>query len=56
MKDGDDADVGAGRRWVSCRPGFFLPVRLLLQGLQAAFAAGELSFFSNLARLEDPDA
>jgi len=53
-----------GQRWVSCRPGFFLPVRVLsrlfrrlfLQNLDAAFAAGELSFFSDLVGLEDRDA
>jgi hypothetical protein len=41
-------------RWVSCKPGFFLPVRVLsrlfrrlfLQYLDAAFAAGELQFLS----------
>lgn len=41
-----------GTRWVACRPGFFLPVRVLsrlfrrlfLQELQAAFAAGQLGF------------
>jgi len=48
-----------GRRWVSCRPGFFLPVRVLsrlfrrlfLGTLRAAFEAGELVFFGALARL-----
>ena len=52
-----------GRRWISCRAGFFLPVRVLsrlfrrlfLQGLRAARQAGELSFFSNLVELKDPD-
>jgi len=42
-----------GSRWVSCRPGFFLPVRVLsrlfrrlfLKALTAAHAAGRLSFF-----------
>ena len=46
-------------RWVSCRPGFFLPVRVLsrrfrtlfLARLQAAFAAGELRFSGTLAAL-----
>jgi len=41
-----------GTRWVACRPGFFLPVRVLsrrfrelfLARLQAAFTAGELRF------------
>jgi hypothetical protein len=53
-----------GRRWVSCRRGFFLPVRVLsrlfrrlfLEGLAAAHAAGRLTFFSNHARLADPHA
>ena len=53
-----------GRHWVSCRPGFFLPVRVLsrlfrrlfLQGIQVAHQAGELSFFSSLIGLKDPDA
>jgi len=52
------------QRWVSCRPGFFLPVRVLsrlfrrlfLERLQDAFEAGQLRFFSDLARLADPDA
>jgi hypothetical protein len=53
-----------GTRWVPCRPGFFLPVRVLsrlfrrlfLQYLDAAFAAGELQFFTDLAGLTDPGA
>ena len=44
-----------GQRWVSCRPGFFLPVRVLsrlfrrlfLQKLVAAHQAGRLSFFGD---------
>jgi hypothetical protein len=51
------------KRWVGCRSGFFLPVRVLsrlfrrlfLQGLVAAFKAGELQFFSTLGGLKDPD-
>ena len=51
-------------RWIACRPGFFLPVRVLsrlfrrlfLERLQAAFDAGELSFFGDLARLAEPAA
>jgi hypothetical protein len=43
--------VGPSPRWVSCRPGFFLPVRVLgrvfrdrfVAGLRAALAAGQLS-------------
>jgi len=44
-----------GERWVSCRPGFFLPVRVLsrlfrrlfLEKLLAAHAAGRLNFFGD---------
>ena len=53
-----------GARWVSCRPGFFLPVRVLsrlfrrlfLEKLAAAHGAGRLRFFNDLARLQDPEA
>jgi hypothetical protein len=53
-----------GTRWVSCRPGFFLPVRVLsrlfrrlfLERLRAAFEAGKLAFFGTLARLADASA
>jgi Putative transposase/Transposase zinc-binding domain len=48
-----------GERWVSCRPGFFLPVRVLsrlfrrlfLEKLVAAHQAGHLRFFGNHAPL-----
>ncbi|MGH7118969.1 MAG: IS91 family transposase [Stenotrophobium sp.] len=48
-----------GARWVPCRRGFFLPVRVLsllfrrlfLNKLAAAHAAGRLNFFGNYARL-----
>jgi hypothetical protein len=51
-------------RWVACRPGFFLPVRVLSQRfrtlflarLQAAFVAGELRFSGTLAVMAEPDA
>jgi hypothetical protein len=51
-----------GQRWVACRPGFFLPVRVLsrlfrrlfLEHLRDAFEAGQLRFFSDLASLADP--
>jgi hypothetical protein len=51
-------------RWVRCRPGFFLPVRVLsrlfrrlfLEGLVGAFDAGELQFFGELARLGERQA
>ena len=53
-----------GQRWIACRKGFFLPVRVLsrlfrrrfLETLAAAHARGRLSFFGDLARLADPEA
>jgi len=53
-----------GTRWVACRPGFFLPVRVLsrlfrrlfLAELDAAFAASRLGFFGDLAALAEPAA
>jgi hypothetical protein len=53
-----------GERWIACRSGFFLPVRVLsrlfrrlfLQGLEAMHAAGELSFFTDLSKLEHAKA
>jgi hypothetical protein len=53
-----------GGSWVSCRPGFFLPVRVLsrlfrrlfLEKLVAAHEAGQLRFFNHLARLQDRGA
>jgi len=53
-----------GTRWISCRPRFFLPVRVLsrlfrrlfLQYLQEAFDSGKLRFFSSLEALRDPQA
>src|SRR5512134_1473775 len=53
-----------GTRWVACRPGFFLPVRVLsrlfrrlfLAELDAAFAAGQLGFFGELAALAESAA
>ena len=51
-------------RWLACRPGFFLSVRVLarlyrrlfLERLQAAFDAGTLRFFGDLADLVQPTA
>jgi hypothetical protein len=48
-----------GQRWVSCRPGFFLSVRVLsrlfrrlfLEALHQAFASGELEFHGELTPL-----
>jgi Putative transposase/Transposase zinc-binding domain len=53
-----------GKQWVPCRPGFFLPVRVLsrlfrrlfLEGLQALHDAGELQFFTDIAHLKDAAA
>ena len=53
-----------GQRWVSCKPGFFLPVRVLsalfrrlfLAQLRQAFADKKLHFYKALAALEDPQA
>lgn len=53
-----------GTRWVACRPGFFLPVRVLsrlfrrlfIDALRAAFEAGEIGFFGALADLARPAA
>jgi hypothetical protein len=53
-----------GARWISCRPGFFLPVqvlsrlfrRLFLEQLKTTFAAGKLAFFGALAPLVDASA
>jgi Transposase zinc-binding domain/Putative transposase len=50
-----------GTQWVACRPGFFLPVRVLsrlfrrlfLQHLQAAFDAETLRLEGSLAPLQD---
>jgi hypothetical protein len=52
-----------GTRWIACRPGFFLPVkvlsrlfrRLVLEGLTRLHKAGELKFFGDLVGLADPD-
>ena len=51
--------VTAPARWRSCRPGFFLPVRVLsrvfrgkfLSGLRRAFEAGQLRLFGSLSGL-----
>ena len=53
-----------GARWISCRPGFFLPVRVLSRlfrrlmcaRLAAAHAAGKLNFFGHQAALADTGA
>src|ERR1700688_1035071 len=53
-----------GTRWISCRPSFFLPVRVLsrlfrrlfLEKRLAAHQAGRLKFFGTHAALADPQA
>jgi hypothetical protein len=53
-----------GKRWVPCRPGFLLPVRVLsrlfrrlfLAGLADAHAADRLAFFGDLDNLRNPAA
>jgi Transposase zinc-binding domain/Putative transposase len=50
-----------GTRWVACRPGFFLPVRVLSRLFRRLFLqdlenAGKLRFFGDLAVLADPAA
>jgi hypothetical protein len=53
-----------GERWISCRPGFFLPVRVLsrlfrrlfLEQLAAAHEAGRLHFFGDHVPLVEPRA
>src|SRR5438874_3843740 len=53
-----------GKRWISCRPGFFLPVRVLsrlfrrlfLESLQKAFDSVKLRFVAALEPLRERDA
>jgi hypothetical protein len=53
-----------GNRWVACKPGFFLHVRVLsrlfrrifLDGLMALHQAGDLAFFGDLERLAQAEA
>ena len=53
-----------GSRWIACRPGFFLPVRVLsrlfrrlfLERIADAHRAGRLAFGGDLASLADPAA
>jgi Putative transposase len=56
--------LAPGTRWIACRPGFFLPVRVLsrlfrrlfLQYLRQAFDSRQLQFFSALKALREPRA
>src|SRR3954465_7923358 len=51
-----------GSRWIACKPGFFLPVRILsrlfrrlfLERLADTHRAGRLAFYGDLAHLADP--
>jgi len=51
-----------GEQWIACRPGFFLPVRVLsrlfrrlfLEQLVELYDAGKLQFFGDLKKLIDP--
>jgi hypothetical protein len=53
-----------GESWIACRPGFFLPVKVLsrmfrglfLHYLEKAFVAGELTFFNSHRHLHEPAA
>jgi hypothetical protein len=57
-------EADANPRWVSCRPGFFLPVRVLsrlfrgkfLAGLHTLFIQGKLRFGGRLTELNAPAA
>ena len=67
--DKGNAPVAGGQpkaqvKWIACRPGFFLPIkvlqrlyrRLFLEKLGAAHASGRLRFFGTLAPLADARA
>lgn len=51
-----------GQQWIACKPGFFLPVRVLsqlfrrlfLEALAKAHQAGELRFYTDHVALADP--
>jgi hypothetical protein len=53
-----------GNRWVACKPGFFVHVRVLsrlfrrlfIEGLMALHRADKLAFFNDLVELSDTDA
>ena len=53
-----------GQQWIACRPGFFLPVRVLsrlfrrlfLEKLTTTYDAGHLHFFGDHAGLAKPEA
>mgnify|MGYP001813882685 FL=1 len=51
-----------GQRWIACKPGFFLPVRVLsrlfrrlfLEKLNCAYQTGKLQFFGEHLSLDEP--
>ncbi|NJL26802.1 MAG: IS91 family transposase [Thermoanaerobaculia bacterium] len=53
----------AGERWIACRPGFFLPVRVLsrffrrcfLEALEATYDKGGLELYGSLDELREPE-
>jgi hypothetical protein len=53
-----------GQSWIACKPGFFLPVRVLsrmfrglfLNYLEKAFTVGQLKFFTEHRHLQEPAA
>jgi len=53
-----------GQHWITCRPGFFLSVRVLsrlfrrlfLERLTAAYQAGRLQFFADQTAMAEPAA
>jgi len=52
-----------GKRWIACKPGFFLPVlvlsrrfrHLFLEAIDAAYRKGDLEFHGRLSDLRDPE-
>ena len=68
LATGEEGDSPTGtksnKRWIACRPGFFLPVRVLsrlfrrlvLERLAAAHRAGALQFFGKHAALTNAQA
>lgn len=56
--------IGPDLEWISCRPAFFLPVkvlsrlfrRLFLKALRAAFEKGQLQFFGEIEALKEEPA
>ena len=61
VEDVSPTGIEETERWIACRPTFFLPIhvlsrlyrRLFLERLQAAFDAGRLRFFGDMAKLAE---